>query len=64
MNIKLRQMREKKGLTQSELAKRCSISNRAYQNYELGVRIPNVNVAVKIARVLGTNVENIFTCAL
>ena len=64
MNIKLRQMREQKGLTQSELAKRCSISNRAYQNYELGLRTPNVSVAIKIAQVLNTDVKNIFTYAL
>lgn len=59
-NTKLMEAREKIGLTQVEVAKKAGITERAYQNYEAGERIPKADVAVRIARVLKSTVEKLF----
>lgn len=60
MYTKLKEARERCGLTQEEVAKKAGISWRAYQNYELGERVPKVDIAIQIARALNTKVEKIF----
>ena len=60
MNIKLKNAREKIGLTQLEVAEKAKISTSAYQNYEAGRRLPNVQTAKLIARILNSKVEDIF----
>lgn len=52
-NIRLVETREKRGLTQVEVAKKAKITDRAYQNYEAGERIPRADVAIRIADALG-----------
>lgn len=52
-NTKLIEAREKCGLTQVEVAKKANITERAYQNYEAGERIPRADAAIRIADVLG-----------
>lgn len=37
---RLREKRKEAGLTQAELAKMISVTDRTIQNYELGTRIP------------------------
>lgn len=59
-NTKLIEAREKIGLTQVEVANKAGITERAYQNYEAGERIPKADVAVRIARVLKSTVEKLF----
>ena len=51
-NENLIQARTKTGLTQVEIAKKASITERAYQNYEAG-RKPRSDVAIRIADALG-----------
>ena len=60
MNIKLKETREKTGLTQVEVARKANITERAYQHYEYGERVPNVKTAILIAKALKTTVENLF----
>lgn len=60
-NVVLKNKRENMRLTQDELAKRSGVSLRAYQNYELGLRVPNVISAIRIASALGKTAEEIFT---
>ena len=60
LNTLLKKVREKTGLTQVEVAKQAKISERAYQNYEAGKRVPNVITAKLIAKVLETPVEKLF----
>lgn len=60
MNTKLKEKREKTGLTQVEVAKKAGISARAYQNYEAEKRLPNVQTAKLIAKALNTTVEKLF----
>lgn len=62
MNIenKLKKVRETKGLTQIEIAKKSNITKRSYQRYEYGERVPDVYTAQLIAQALHTPVEELF----
>ena len=61
MNVKLRAAREKARLTQAQLAEKTGISELSYQRYEYDDRQPSVRTAIRIAYVLSTTVENLFT---
>lgn len=56
----LKKQREKKGLTQVQVARKAQISESAYQNYETGKRLPNVHTALLIAQALNSTVEKLF----
>jgi DNA-binding helix-turn-helix protein len=60
MNTKLKERRMKLGFTQVQIAEKASISERAYQNYENGEQVPNVQTAKLIAKALKSKVEDIF----
>lgn len=55
---KIRYLREKKGLTQQELANAIGISKSAIANYECGLRKPKKdNTWIKIANFFGVTVD-------
>lgn len=58
--IKLRKHRESQKLTQKDVAEKAGITERGYQNYELGLRKPNVDTAIRIADALNSSVEELF----
>lgn len=60
-NKKLMQKRKEKGLSQVEVAKQAGISTRQYRRVEAGEHLPNVAPAIKIAKILGTTVEKLFS---
>ena len=60
MNKVLKFEREKKGLTQWDVAKHAGISIRSYQRYEAGNRVPDVYQGQLIAKALGTTVEELW----
>lgn len=60
MNTKLKEAREKTGLTQVEVAKKAGITPVCYQRYESGERIPRADIAKLIARTLKSTVERLF----
>lgn len=62
MNIdtQLKKIREKTGFTQVVVAEKAKITERSYQRYEAGERIPNVRTAQLIAQALNAKVEEIF----
>ena len=60
MYMELKKRREALGKTQREIADLAGISFRGYQNYELGLRKPSVDVARNIAKALGSTVEELF----
>lgn len=60
MKTILRQIREKRRLTQEQTSAKCGIALRSYQYYETGERIPDVYTAQLIASVLKSKVEIIF----
>lgn len=53
----LRNKREQRNKTQTDMAKVGGISLRAYQMYEYGTRVPNARTAIRIAQALSTTVE-------
>ncbi len=60
MNLNLKKKRQSQNLTQVQISKIVNVSERAYQDYEAGKRVPNVYTAQLIAQALQTKVEDIF----
>jgi putative molybdopterin biosynthesis protein len=56
----IRRARALRGLTQSELATQAGISRQALAAIEAGSYLPNVAIAVRLARVIGITVEELF----
>ena len=52
-------LRVKQGFTQTEISEMLGVSQTVYAQYELSGRAPNVFTAVKLARILGTTVEDL-----
>lgn len=58
--VKLTQLREAKGLTQTQLAKKAKISRPLLANIERGYANPSLKTADKIALALGSTIDEIF----
>lgn len=56
----LKDIREKNGLSQTELAAKAGVSTRHIAFIETGERKPSIDLAFKLADILGTSVEQIF----
>ena len=54
----LKKQRVAKGLTQRDIALKIGIAENAYQRYEYGTRVPNVLMAMRIAKALGVDNVN------
>ncbi len=52
MRVWLRELRKKKGFTQSQVSELANIDRSHYAMIELGTRNPKPEIAMKIARVL------------
>lgn len=52
--------RKRLGKTQLQVAQEIGIAKNAYQRYEQGKVIPNVLLAIKIAKALQSSVENLW----
>ncbi len=57
-NVELQ--RKRIGLTQTELSIKAGISRRALSSIEKSTSIPSVDIALKLATILNTTVENLF----
>ena len=60
MRIGLKKARELKNFTVAEIADVLGISASFYYKIESGVRNPTINLAKRMAEVLGDTVDNIF----
>ena len=60
MRTALAQARATRRMTQAQVARAVGISVRNYQNIEAGTTKPNVETAISIAGLLGTNVQDLF----
>lgn len=56
----LREIRESRGLTRTELGALIGMSAEAIRNYEMGYRRPNPSVALRVAKALGITVEDLY----
>ena len=60
---RLRELREAKGLTQAQLADLIGVSRKTVNTVENGVFVPSTVVALKLAKALGSSVEELFFIA-
>lgn len=60
MKNNLEAIRKKSGLTQEELAERLEVSRQTIGSLENGRYNPSIILAIKIARLFGVSVEEIF----
>ena len=63
LNNHLKQSRGSAGLSQQGLASRAGISRQAYSALESGKAVPSTEVALRLARALGTRVDSLFSLA-
>lgn len=56
-SVRLRQLRENKHMTQSQLAQRIGVTRSMVSAYETDIRLPSYDVLIRIASVLGTNTD-------
>ena len=60
LSNRLRELRSARGLTQAALAEAVGVSRKTINTVENGVFTPSTLLALKIARVLGVPVEEVF----
>lgn len=60
LRTRLREWRTEKDLTQAELAQLAGVSRKTINTVENGVFVPSVQLALVLARKLGTTVEALF----
>lgn len=58
-NERLKELREKKNLTQEQLAKKSGVSSRMIQRYEYGTSRPRLDAAEKIANALNVTTDEL-----
>ncbi|EQB36245.1 MULTISPECIES: helix-turn-helix transcriptional regulator [Virgibacillus] len=61
MNNKIQELRKAKGFTQDALAKKCKVTRQTINAIENNRYDPTLQLAFKIATVLNTTVDNLFT---
>lgn len=60
MNTRLKELREKRNLTQAQIAKKIGITQQAYSYIEKEISNPSLETALRISEVLKTPVNKIF----
>ncbi|WP_297466961.1 helix-turn-helix transcriptional regulator [Thermococcus sp.] len=60
MKNRLRELREKKGLTQEELARALGVTRQTIIAIEKGKYDPSLKLAFRIARFFGVKIEDVF----
>src|SRR5215831_11489217 len=60
LHNRIRGRRQAAGLSQQALAKRCGLTRQAVNAIEAGQYVPNTFVALRLARALGSRVEELF----
>ena len=60
MRLKIRELREEAQLTQTELAKQLSTSQRNVSNWETGANEPDLSAVMRLAEVFGVSLDELF----
>lgn len=55
-------LRKEKGITQKELAERLFISDKAVSKWETAVSVPNIDLLIPLANILGVTVTELLMC--
>ncbi|MCK9277288.1 MAG: helix-turn-helix transcriptional regulator [Methanoculleus sp.] len=61
MKTRIRELRAKMGLTQEELAHQVGVRRETIVFLEKGTYNPSLKLAYKVARTLGSTIEEVFT---
>ena len=61
--IDLKKVRQDNGLTQTSLAKAAGVVRQTISNIECGINAPSVDLAKKLAEILGLNWTDFFSGA-
>lgn len=57
---KIKEFRQKRNLSQSDIAKIMNVKQNTISQWENGVRIPNVKQGIKLAKILEATVESLY----
>ena len=57
MGVRLQELRQQAGLSQSQLAKAASIPVGSLRNWEQGLRLPRLDAAYRLAQALGITLD-------
>ena len=57
--MRLKELRDKMGLTQEQLARQVGVSRKTICAYERGRATPSLRVALRLAQVLGVGLEEL-----
>jgi putative transcriptional regulator len=60
LDVRLRDERQRRNLTQAELAELVGVSRKTINTVENGVFVPSTILALRLAKALGTTVEKLF----
>ena len=60
MQSRVRELRERRGWSQGELAERLEVSRQTINALETGKYDPSLPLAFRIARLFGTRIEDVF----
>lgn len=60
MENQIRVLRKERGISQEDLARRCGVSRQTINAIENNKYDPTLGLAMRLARLLGTAVEDIF----
>lgn len=60
VRARLIEARQRKNMTQAQVAQAIGLSRSSYTCIERGIRQPSLDVALRIADILGNNVESLF----
>ena len=58
---RVREIRNKRGLTQVELAERCGVPQSRISAIENGSRVPNIETVLRLAKALGCKVTTLMS---
>ena len=61
-NETIRALRERKALTQKQLAEKLCISDKTISKWETGKGLPDISLLEDLARVLGVSLTELMTC--
>lgn len=61
MKTRIRELRAKTGITQEELAQKVGVRRETIVFLEKGKYNPSLKLAYKVARTLGSTIEEVFT---
>ena len=64
MNIRIKELRQQKHITQSQLAERLGVTKSMVSAYETGARYPSYEILIKIARVFSVSTDYLLGVAV